>query len=125
VGAPSPFEDRARLERKLSVISQARASAQKYLELLPNPRMASALYDLILERLKPGSLNINDLSLTLWEKKGKRRKTIKLIDYLYHLLTPGVVNKEMRQLHSFLKYKMSVNLPDSFILNPHYRDQTQ
>jgi hypothetical protein len=101
-----------------SIMSEASASAERYLGLLPESGTALALFSLIRARIDEKTLDPQDLTLTLRSKK-KHSITISLIDYLHALTTPdAAVSKENLLFHRFISKK--VRYPKVFITNSRF-----
>lgn len=96
----------------------ARATAERFLNLLDEPQKALALFDLVHPSLPQGKLNEADLTVCL--KRGGGSVQVSLIEYLASLVDPEDEPDHLLQLfHEYLE-RRNVRLPRCFVLNRRY-----
>lgn len=122
VGEKTPLE--LILEEQNSDAQRARLSAAPILQLLPNPSAVAVIFELLVSKLK--RIDATDLTIQLTSsssekgKKGTKKTTIKLIDYLFSLQTPDhVPDPILIRAHKFFLSR-GINIPCCLISNKHF-----
>jgi hypothetical protein len=108
-------EGRAKAAKK----SALRATAERYLEDLAQPKKALLLFDHIIPKIPRGKFDAQFLTVSL-RNAGGEQVVVSLIDYLAALTTPDSrADPTMEQFHAYLG-KRGVHLPKVYVLNKRY-----
>lgn len=94
-------------------------AAERFLTLLPEPKIALAAFDIIIRKIPLGSISRDDLSIELRGADSKGKLTLSLIDYLHVLTSTNTrPSSDMVRLHRYVR-KYVKTMPRLFQKNRH------
>jgi hypothetical protein len=94
-------------------------AAERFLPLLPEPKLALAAFEIIVRKIPLASLSPDDLSIELRLAESGGKLTLSLIDYLNVLTTNSRPSTDMFRLHRYIRKYVTV--PDFFRKNRRLR----